>query len=598
MKLKSLIIILACVLVHFGSEGQNVVMDERRLSGIPGLYYVADVEGKVVVSPDFYEALPLHSVMDSLTVYPAFPVSRSGPNERGGCYGNLDNDPELEIIYTAGSAVYAFNRNGSPVPGWPVVLDYPADGAAAFGDVDGDGFGEIVVTTHQTATFATGTIYAFEINGTNVLGFPITTEGGALRTPALADIDGNGSMEIVVAIRRHPEGFIYIYKGNGTVFPDWPKRLDYVPGSAVAVGDITGDGVPEIVAESYNGLHAFTADGLLMPGFPYYPGENRVFSYSSPVLADIDGDGLREIICGDHDVSQGGGAVHIVKNDGSSYPGWPKFTGSWVYGPPSVGDIDGDGLLDVAVGDQTLSATPQNKVYAWTAITGEPLPGFPIENIFAVNSQIILADLDGDNRIELLFDDNTSSGKYLGYNHDGTLMDDWPVMVNGSTFFINPFVFDIDHDGIMDVSGAGYELAASNLNIYLWNAHVALNDELAILPILQYNTRHNGVYGDYLMVGTPESPVYEALPAFSVFPNPASRHIRISRSAEDSGMHLTGPVTARIHHPDGRLLAEMPLPGRNKEWQVSLPELSNGVYILLISSPHIKQVGKILILHP
>jgi hypothetical protein len=597
MRSLHIIIIILFLAPHPVARAQNMVIGAGSLEQPDRLFFLPDVEGKAVISLEMRDYLTSGTGVDSLTVYPGFPVTRTGQNERGGCYGNLDNDPELEIIYTAGNTVYAFNRNGTSVAGWPRVLDFPADGAAAFGDIDGDGFGEIVVTTHQTATFATGTIYAFEINGTNVLGFPITTEGGALRTPVLADIDGNGALEIIVAIRRHPEGFIYIYRGNGTVFPDWPKRLDYVPGSAVAVGDITGDGVPEIIAESYNGLHAFTADGILMPGFPYYPGTNRVFSYSTPVLADIDGDGLREIICGDHSVNQGNGAVHIVKNDGTSFPGWPKFTGSWIYGPPSVGDIDGDGLLDVAVGDQTLSATPQNKVYAWTAITGNPLPGFPIENLFAVNSQIILADLDGDGSIELMFDDNTSNGKYLAYNHDGSPMDDWPVTVAGSTFFINPFIFDIDHDGIMDISGAGYDQATNNINIYLWNAHVTLDDELAILPILQYNTRHSGVYGDYLMVGAPEIPERETA-VFSISPNPAFRQIQVSMSPGQRQPLPEGPVTARIHAPDGRLIILQELPESTEEWLIPLPDVKDGLYFLIISSPKIQQVLKFVVLQP
>jgi hypothetical protein len=412
------------------------------------------------------------------------------------------------------------------VSGWPIILDNPTDGAPAFGDIDGDGIGEVVVTTHEKATFATGTLYAFEGDGSNADGFPVTTDGGAIRTPVLADMDGDNSYEIVLAIRKWPEGFIYVFQGNGSVLPNWPQRMDYIPASAVAVGDINGDEIPEIVAESYNTLHAYTTSGVQLPGFPYFPGLNRVFSYSSPVLADLDGDGNREIICGDHSIDDGSGAVHIVDYNGLPRDGWPMLTESWVYGPPSVGDIDGDGMLDIAVGDQALSATPVNKVYAWRATDGTELNGFPITGIYGVNSQILLADLDGDNQIELIFDDNTAEGKYPGYNHDGTLMENWPLLVEGSTFFFNPMVADINLDNSLAISGGGYLQDNNETNFYLWDGGVEFNSALAILPVLQYNTRHNGVYGDTLMVGiSPSASAHEV--QWRVFPNPTTGRIKL-----------------------------------------------------------------------
>ena len=213
--------------------------------------------------------------------------------------------------------------------------------------------------------------------------------------------------------------------------------MDYIPASSVAVGDINGDDIPEIVAESYYKVWTFDIDGNTLEGFPYTPPAGGVFSYSSPVLADFDDDGFREIVVGDHTLG-GGGAVHIIKNDGSSMDNWPSYTQNWIYGPPSVGDIDEDGSLDVAIGDQILSGVPTDYVYAWD-ISGTALNGFPIGPIWAVNSQIILADLDGDAMLELMFDDNTGEGIFYCFNHDGTMMDGWPLEVEGSTFFQNSF---------------------------------------------------------------------------------------------------------------------------------------------------------------
>jgi len=574
--------LLICI---FPSLGQVKVIDASRLTDKYPYRFYPDVEGKVVIDEGYFNYLSSEENKDDITVFPQWPVARAGSNERGGVYGNLDDDPELELVYPVGAALYAFNIDASNVTGWPQILDYPTDGAPAFGDIDGDGVGEIVVTTHEIATFSSGTIYAFEINGTNVSGFPVTTVGGGVRTPVLADLDGDDALEIIIAVRDWPEGFIYVYRGDGTVFPDWPQRMDYVPGSTVAVGDINGDEIPEIIAESYYSLHAFKTDGTLLPGFPYLPDTTgtRVFSYSTPVLADLDGDGNREIVCGDHSITDGTGAVHVVKNDGTSLEAWPKLTGSWIYGPPSIGDINDDGSLDIAVGDQTLSAIPVNKVYAWTAITGNPLPGFPITDIFAVNSQIILADIDGDHEIELMFDDNTSDGKYPGYNHDGTIMEGWPLIVNGSTFFINPLVANINRDGIMAISGGGTDQGSGNTNLYLWNANVEYNADLAVLPILQYNTRHNGVFGDYLMVGTPEVPG-KVKEGWKIFPNPATNSITLNPPDFGGNSSLPEYLQIGIYSSSGIKICSQKYSMAGGGLHFDLTGYPSGIYWLIIKS--------------
>ncbi|MBN1337671.1 MAG: PKD domain-containing protein [Bacteroidales bacterium] len=471
---------------------QAKVYDVSDLPQTPIIQRLGDADGKILIDPDFIHALKDHVVLNPVEVFPGWPIYESGSSQRGGIYCNLDNDPDLEMVYCAGQKVFAFNVEGDTVEGWPVTVQLFPDGAPAFGDIDGDGEGEVVVSTRSSGTANTGKLFAFHKDGAPVTGFPVILNGGATKTPVLADMDGDDVFEIILEERNHPAGYVGVYKGDGTPLPGWPQALDYIPGSAVAVGDLDGDGIPEIVAESYYSIYAFDAGGNILPGFPFTPGNDRVFSYSSPVLADLDQDGQREIIAGDHSLSQGNGQVHVLKSDGSLLPGWPKTTGNWIYGPPAVADIDDDGSPDIAIGDQVLSGTPANRVYVWNA-QGTFLPGWPSPFIWAVNNQIIIADLDGDDSLELMWDDNTGSGIYLGYNHDGTVMDGWPLTVQGSTFFMNPFVTDINQDGILDISGGGNDMTAGCW-YYLWNTGAGFHPEKAVLPVLQYNVQHNGVY--------------------------------------------------------------------------------------------------------
>jgi hypothetical protein len=412
----------------------------------------------------------------------------------------MDNDPEMEIVINIGYTVQAFNLDGSNVTGWPkTVSSYVAEGAPAFGDIDGDGFGEIIVTNHGLTSG--GYIYAYKRDGTTCTGFPIN-HGYSTRTPVLADVNNDGKMELIINKRTYPTGQVYIYKGDGTILTGWPKNLGHVPASSAAVGDIDGDNIPEIIAESYNSLYAWKPSGDSIPGFPFALPNGDVNSYSSPVLADINGDNYKEIIFGSHNSSTGGGSVYVLKKDGTVLTGWPKTVSNWIYSPPAVGYIDNDNYLDIAVGDQVMSASPTNYVYAWDR-NGNQLTGFPIGPFNAINCQISLADIDGDNLTELIFDDNTYStstglGQYLAYNHDGTPVTGWTLNTTGTTFFTTPCFTDMNRDGILDIIGTGIEGTSPNqyTNVYLWNTGQVYHYSKIYNPIWQFNERHNGVYGD------------------------------------------------------------------------------------------------------
>ena len=473
---------------------------------------------------------------DSLSVFAGFPFLISGNTFEGGIFCNMDNDPELEIVFNVGYTVQALNLDGTSVPGWPkTVSSYGLEGAPAFGDIDGDGFGEIVVTNHGLTSG--GFIYAYKRDGTLLTGFPIN-HGYSTRTPVLGDINSDGKLDIIVNKRTYPTGSVYVYKYDGTILPGWPKQMGHVPASSAAVGDINGDNVPEIVMESYTALYAWTANGDSIPGFPYFMPNGDNNSYSSPVLADVDNDNMREIVFGTH-TSAGGGYVYVLKNNGTVLSGWPKTTSNWVYGPPSVGYIDNDNVLDIAVGDQVLSGVPSDFVYAWNK-DGVPLSGFPIGPVNAVNSQIVLADIDGDNNTELIFDDNSSTagiGKFLVYNHDGTFNRN--IETSGTTFFTTPCITDIDRNGILDIIGAGVTGTAPSqtTNVYLWNSGVAYSTIRTQTPMWQYNSKHNGVYNNGDIVSVREE-IVENPSEYKLaqnYPNPFNPTTKISYSISKPG---------------------------------------------------------------
>lgn len=519
---------------------------------------------------------------DTLPVFPGFPKVISGTSFEGAIYCNMDADSDLEIVINIGYTIQAFNKDGSNVPGWPInVGTQPLQGAAAFGDIDGDGQEEIVCVS--TFGSSQGRIYAYKKNGTSLTGFPIT-HGYSARTPVLADLNNDGKMEIIVNKRLSGAGEVYVYKGDASIYTGWPKPINHVPASSSAVGDITGDGIPEIIAESYTSLYAWDRDGNLLAGFPFVlPGDYKN-SYSSPVLADVNNDNVREIIFGSQSQS-GPGCVHIIKNDGTVYPNWPKITDNWVYTPPAVGLINGDNVLDIAVGDQVLSGTPVDKLYCWD-VNGNSLTGFPVGPLNAINSQILIGDIDNDNNMELIIDDNTGdAGTYLAYNHDGTSVAGWPITFTGGSMFHVPALTDIDRNGILDIIGSGQlGFTGSNIYVYLWNTGKNYNPSKIILPVFQYNVRHDGVYNrpSLVSVGNNLPSVVTGFELKQNYPNPFNPSTTINFSIPKSGF-VKLAVFDLIGKEVASLVNETKSAG-NYEINFNASNLSSGIYVYKITS--------------
>ena len=100
-------------------------------------------------------------------------VDRSSP-----AVGNLDDDADLEVVVgTVGHKVYAFNPDGSTVPGWPVTVSAEVNSSPAIGDINGDGQNEVVVGVGWAQDPQNdGGIYAFSRDGRLLPNWPVRTQ--------------------------------------------------------------------------------------------------------------------------------------------------------------------------------------------------------------------------------------------------------------------------------------------------------------------------------------------------------------------------------------------------------------------------------------
>lgn len=154
----------------------------------------------------------------------------------------------------------------------------------------------------QDETDAVARIDVFALSGGAAT--PITsfdTGLGAGARVAIADLDGDGKGEIVAASGSGGGNAVEIYDGEGHLLRSFQAyAASFNRGVHVAAGDVTGDGRPDIVTASANGskteVRAFDANGTqLLPGFDAYPGFGGAVSVA---VGDVDGDGLGDVVTG------------------------------------------------------------------------------------------------------------------------------------------------------------------------------------------------------------------------------------------------------------------------------------------------------------
>jgi hypothetical protein len=314
-----------------GGEETSPVLADINCDGTLDVVFLTS-EGKLIV------------LSSGGSVLPGWPKTLDGAADRSSpVVQNLTNYRGLEVIAcvetASGVIVYAFHADGTPVDGWPIELEGARSPFISVGDFDGDNTADVVVSAGDM-------VYAFYYNGKQIDGWPVGTSSNKVGPPIIADVDGNGSETVFFGTS---DGYAYAVDGRGRVRRGWPVKFCNSPIMTAPVpSDMDGDGAIEIVFVA-GGTHltsctvfAVDARGFEVEGFP------RILSESvaaSPIAADVNGDGLAEVL-----VATSSGKIRAFDHSGELTRGFPiVVSGGKITATPTATDLDGDGEIDLVV---------------------------------------------------------------------------------------------------------------------------------------------------------------------------------------------------------------------------------------------------------
>ncbi len=404
---------------------------------------------------------------------------------------DLDNDGMSEVIASAYSLYVLNGENGAiqwevDPPGgrtWPGVV---------VADIDDNGDLEVVVAQ------GSGYLTVYDHMGNEV--WNRRPETNELRGLSAYDLDADGSLELIVTATGD-ELNTYVYEHDGSLRHGWPQLNNDsgygwgIYNDNAAIGDLDGDGMGELVIPSdVHYINAYEANGVQIPAHPLY-----------------DGDGW--------------GKVGIWEDLQVELRGWGQCNGvraesyrtNFADGPAVIADVNGDGVNEVVatgnVYDCHAGYPPSRYIgvyifnadrsrfnqdgFDWRTVpvdTGAPLA----EDYNVIESALpnpVVADLDGDGRMEILFP--SYDGRLHAYWLDKTEHHNWPYNVSatgpGIRFASEPVVADLDNDGFAEVIFTSWPQKSGNYTgkLHILNYQGQVIHEID-LPAASGNPSWNG----------------------------------------------------------------------------------------------------------
>ncbi len=478
-----------------------------------------------------------------------------GPKATALKVADLDSDGADEIITTVDNYILAYRRGGGPlffpIPGTETVVsrsDYSSSRllsdtlavfgrvaagreiikAPAIGDLDNDGFAEIVVAT-DAGTLAMFSTRSLSFNGESVKRWELDLGANAAIAPIITQPPaGTGNLEIL------------IYTENN-------ERLLISSGGAVTQRTSTTP-AQRVLTDSLRRFEISSPQvALIGPiGQDRYDPEGWIFRGAAAANFDRAGgvEAAEVFLSGDVVIRYSPELFHFN-------------VGGPIFSELAVGDIDNNGYPDLVFGGDNL-------IYAYS-FNGAPLENFPLPVNRAnpagpIRTSPLLVDLDGDGMMEIFV--ATGNGEIVGLDLRGNRVANFPIAAGGDIELPLVVAQASNQAALFVLSRAG-EINAYNIP-------------------RPRDTDWNGLYGGARNYGSNIKgvPAVE-LPTDAIdyvynYPNPAAGSTTLRFSVREAG-----PVSVTFYNSAGDIVKELnasALAGVDNEVEVGLADLAPGVY--------------------
>ncbi|MEM9325181.1 MAG: FG-GAP-like repeat-containing protein [Bacteroidota bacterium] len=403
------------------------------------------------------------------------------------CTCDFDGDGDNDVAVTNNEApassaetseLLVYENTSTPVGGvsfaGPVRLgDDPTIKLICL-DLTADGFPELIATEGASSN---DEVFIYENTGSGSLStsFPTTPtialliprdDANTIRNPEViqsADMDGDGRIDLVVGNATNQEVDIFLNESSGgsLSFQGTPFQIQGPSGAGalrgVALGDLNGDNTPEVVLTELSSDNIYIYNNESVASNLNFGGPTTInvpnAELRNVVLGDLNSDGLMDIAATDVQLNRDNGNVVIAQNSTTTTGSQPTFDNPiQVQTLPqcwgiAVSDIDGDGDLDLAVASEDEEANGLNVVINnITAGADIAATDFSTNNVaLSFNSRnIVLSDLNGDAKTDLAFTSNSRTGQvgFLSVIVNNNCV--IPSITPDTDFFCNGVAFEIE----------------------------------------------------------------------------------------------------------------------------------------------------------
>jgi len=285
---------------------------------------------------------------------------------------------------------------------------------------------------------------------------PFPGEGaGAIKIHA-ADIDLDGDTDVLGATYYGNELVLFINDGQRP--PSWQRQVvdgDFIEALAIAVVDIDGDGLPDIIGGSDAGAEVVWWRNLggSPPQWSRFTVDADVPGAHDVAGADLDGDGDMDIVGVSYETDK----VLWWRNDGATPVTWEPFVIASDFDYPTkvdLADIDHDGDLDL-FGVAWLG----QEVAWWRNEGGDPIAwtSVVIEENFNGGHWVDAVDVDHDGWVDVV-GAAMDLREIAWWRNDGAEPRSWHKQIVTSSFSgaVSTDAGDLDGDGDLDIAGAGW----------------------------------------------------------------------------------------------------------------------------------------------